>query len=233
MINGPEQSNINWTLTDKNKPIWSYCEQGDNRGITIGIAGFTTKDGSADGIGRAFKGVPGAPDISTKTRLDKNSVATVCKFLSAHSTDPQLIQANMDAYIDNKKYKHAGYFRMVDDYIAKVPAGIITTPLQFLVMLDTSMNAGESKDDDCSTMMGLKELVDATKNIKSVDAWLTQFLQLREDHPACDQFGSDEKKNARGRFGAYTSLRKDKKFNLDIDSSLCKYVYCDGKCNGC
>ena len=62
IINGIEQSNVDWTKTDKGTPIWSYCSNiGDGRGMTIGIAGFTSRDGSAQALADAYA-PGGAPD---------------------------------------------------------------------------------------------------------------------------------------------------------------------------
>jgi len=207
IIGGTEQSNADWTKTNKNTPIWSYCEDiDDNRGFTIGIAGFTTEDGSAASLMTNYgSGMPNA----------KNGKA-FCAWAKQHSMDPKLIAANWKSYYDGKD---AGYIKMVKKYRPAVAKSAVSVGL----MLDCAMNAGEFKEGD--SHYGLAENVKAAQNAKTELEWCNLFIKSRLAH------WTKNTPNKEQRMGSWQKLIKDQKWDMKVD--VCPYMFCDGKCGGC
>lgn len=205
IINGAEQSNVDWTKTDKNKPVWTYCEDiGDGRGVTIGIAGFTSEDGSAADLIKNYDG--DAPDPKTGKKF--------CKWAAGRANDKKWIEANWKTYLDGKD---AGYIKMAMKY---KPA-FVRSALAIGLLLDASMNAGEGAEGNA---WGVTECSkDATKKAGGDEKkWITAFINARLKHFTRNS-GS-----ATWRMAPWKKLFEDGKLEMrGVD--VCKYAWCNEK----
>jgi hypothetical protein len=234
VINGGEQSTADWTKRNSgtdNKPVWSpvwgYCENiKDGRGITMGIAGVTTKDGSAkDYIESVAK--YGAPSFD-EMKKNQDNPKNVCKWWEKNSAQAFLIQANINSY-------QKLYLQMVMDY-KKANQKNIRDAIQIALMLDAAMNAGEDQEN-CKgkKAYGLKQLMNAVKNENTTEGWVSKWITTRVNNFTCNSGKPD------GRMLPYKTMLANKKF--DMIFKACDYTWCDtgstpklrvkGACGGC
>ena len=217
MIGGPEQSNVQWWKTVDGESVFGYCENiDDDRGVTIGIAGFVTRYGEPQRMIQEY----GAGDVGNpKDCKPKSSKCSLCDWVRARGNDQRWIDIQMNHYAD-------GYWKLVPKYI---PEKFKDNALIKGLLLDTAMNAGEFKEGNA---WGVKEVSQATRGDTPLE-WVKNFCDIRFDHFTANS----NKKAAEGRLLTWRTLAKDGKWDMrGVDP--CKYAFCYGSklgagCKGC
>ena len=205
MIGGPEQSNVEWWKGGDKKPVYGYCENiGDNRGVTVGLAGFVSNNGE---IQKMIKSA-GGPDFP-RYGVDERKM---CDWVKSNADNQRFIDAQWSGY--------EPYMKMVQKYI---PSQFKDNALIKGIMLDTAMNAGEFKEGNA---WGVKEVAQAARG-NDAASWANSFLDFRNDH-----FTSGNDSGMRnGRIGAWRKLVKAGEWEMRVDP--CDWAWCSGKCLGC
>ena len=213
MINGPEQSNIHfWQRVDK-KSVFGYCENiNDNRGITVGIAGFVSKYGFPQ---RMIKDYGGPNFDVNKCRPGNPTRCDACDWIRSKGDDQKWQDIQWRVYANE-------YMRPAMKYI---PARFKDNALIKGLALDTMMNAGEFKEP---RMWGLKEISNAAKNETDPLRYVMSFLKARGDNFTT---GNSDKMR-QGRLGSWEKLAKAGKWDMR-DINLCSAAYCSGRCVNC
>ena len=120
MIGGPEQSNTRWWQDSHGGSVFAWCDDiGDDRGITVGIAGFT---------GNSIAKIFGRENAH-------------CGYIRKHGDDPVFIDAQWKVYVDEFMTLVPKYYPNFRGYTEKIP-------LIVGILLDTAMNAGEFGEPD-------------------------------------------------------------------------------------
>ena len=211
MIGGPEQSNVQWWLGVDKKNVYGYCENiNDDRGVTIGLAGFVTKFGEAQKIVQAGGG--GSFDVN-QCRPGHPTKCSFCDWVRSNGSNQKFIDAQWNSYVQN-------YMKLVPKY---VPQQFKDNALIKGMMLDTVMNAGEFKEGNA---WGLKEVTQAARG-NDAASWAYSFLDARYNH-----FTAGNSQAMRlGRIGAWKKLVQAGAWDMRVDT--CKYAFCSGRCLGC
>jgi chitosanase len=216
LINGPEQSQSRWWERRNKESVYGYCENiQDNRGVTVGLTGFTTRyDTIQDIILKA--GGPKFARVGDRATNNYPDERALCKWVKDNENNPKFQKAQWDIYLD--RYIEP----MMDDLRKYVPAHIRKEPLVIAAALDATINQGARLCGNCSG--------DFMKNAQGNDRanWLNSFLNLRNA-----KFTSGNTPQMReGRLGAFRKLAVNDKWDLrNVDP--CRFNYCSGVCVHC
>lgn len=220
IIGGAEQSSVEWWKEEKGGSVFGYCDDiSDGRGATLGIAGFTTKDGSADAV---FQNYGTSRQSVGSDSNCKKGACPLCQWVKAKGNDPKFIDAQWKAYLDGKD---SGYLGMAIKYRPSYIKSALATGL----LIDASMNAGEEKEDNA---WGVKECAAAaTAAAKDEKGWCQAFINARIAH------FTDNSGSGKGRMSPWKALLDAGKLDMK-GINICQYTWCYenqlGKgCSGC
>jgi chitosanase len=214
LIGGPEQSSIIWWNGVDGKSVYGYCENiGDSRGITVGLAGFTSYANGQevkklmDAYGTSMRSVGNPNDCK------QGKGCSLCNWIRARGDDPKWIAVQWDLY--NKQY--------IQPIMKYVPSKFNNALIKGL-LIDTSMNAGLGDEGNA---WGADTTAKRASGSSALD-WVNNFCDLRYNH-----FTSGNPQSSRkGRLETWRKLARDGKWDLrGVD--VCKYAFCYGKCKGC
>ena len=218
LVGGPEQSNVKWWLGANDKPVWGYCENiGDNRGITVGIAGFVSKFGEVQKLVKAYGA--SMDTVGDPGECKKGGKCKICDWITSKTNDPKWAQVQWDEYANS-------YFKPAVQYFpSKFPRNALIMGL----LIDTSMNSGVGDEGNA---WGVDHIAKAATGSTTLD-WVNSFCDLRSAHFASGNPAETKK----WRMETWKKLAKDGKWDLKgVDP--CKYAFCYGKglgdgCKGC
>ena len=225
-INGPEQSSADWRKAGNGGSIFGYCENiDDGRGVTMGIAGFTSKTGELTQLLRAY-GISsiGDPKQCPKSRKENtNSQCAVCDWIKAHENDPKWINAQWAVYEHN-------YLTQAVKY---VPAKFKGNALITAMLVDAFMNSGAG--DEEGNAWGADHMARAATG-NTPEEWVNSFCDFRKQHFATGNPPS----GIDGRLKTWRNLAAAGMWDLKGANPCSRTVgtYCYGKgpgdgCSGC
>ena len=206
LIGKAEQDNLNWWKTASGNSIYGYAEalpyDCKDRGVTIGLMGFTTHDGGkpvgdAQELFDEYRKIGG--DESTYQRLKSLSKSAnkkhpdpeFMKLLSHLGNDPKWIEAQWNRFIDTDVRPSMNALRQVG----------IDKPSQLTLaaVIDTSMNQGATGSE------GAEALVKRAGHAATEKDFLKHFLEIRKPIAATHDYNGS-RSNANHRCQQFLDL---------------------------
>jgi chitosanase len=218
LIGGPEQSSVRWWEGADGSSVFGYCENiGDGRGVTMGIAGFTSDNPEVSQVLKKAGYDPS--DLPDPKKCKKKKKCDFCDWVRAHGTDPRFVAAQWQQYLDE-------YLEIA---VKLVPPQFRGNALILGLLADTAMNSG---DGDEGSAWGVSHLARAASGGSPVE-WVNSFCDLRAAHFARGNPPEDRK----WRLETWRQLAADGKWDLR-GVNPCRYAYCYGSklgddCRGC
>jgi len=203
-------------LTDKGESLFGYASalsyDFKDRGVTLGIVGWTTANDGKDANGDApelfkiYKSLGGQDlmPLAAGCTKSKDACATLIKKIQSIADDPKWIQAQWTQLVT--KSDTGAYIYNTMETFKKI--GIEKpTPLAIATILDCSLNQGfDGKDGGCTNLIKL-----AVKGDE--DATLAKYNKWRRGVAGTNEY-NEPRSNGEARADMYEKLRKAKVFSL-------------------
>jgi len=186
------------------------------RGVTLGIVGWTTADGGKDDgdaeeLFRQFKEAGGEDllDACKGCTKDQGKAQSLITKIRALGSDPKFVHAQWQNLCSGE-----GYIKKTIEGWKK--AGIDKpSALAIATVLDASLNQGwDGKDGGVTNLEKLAVHGDEDKTLEKYNAWRRKVAGTSEYN--------DPRANGEHRADMFEILRKAKNFNLKSDASLKK-----------
>lgn len=226
LVSKSEHDNENPTkafLTDKGESVFTYADAINDkrqRGVTMGLVGFTTADAGKDGHGDAmplfatYKRL-GGPDLAPLAKgccTDQHAQEAMIKAVKKAGSDLKWVLAQW-----SELFKEGGYLRETMQAWKKL--GIDKpSALAIAVTFDSALNFGcEGSDGACKFLVKLGKKGDEAATLDAYCKWKAKIGGKND-------YNSSEK-NGKARGDMFGDLVKAKCFHLiDCDKEIKKAV---------
>lgn len=218
-----EQNSLKWWENDKGGDVYSWStylsydwNRGPKRGVTIGIAGFTTHhngkpEGDAQDLFKEYKRLGGedlAP-MSKECAKDEDACKKLIAKIKTLKGDSKWILAQW-----NRLLQPTGYIYESMQLLKKHK---ITNPkmLTLAALIDCSINQGYDGKHGCG------DIVEKAGHEGNEAAFLQKFLEIRKPIAGTGAY-NDPPSNGHNRVQQYIDLLKAKSWDLTDDALITK-----------